>query len=183
MSNCRIARMPAHLLLCAVSVWMSSAWAAGPVCRVTVSGSGDGSSWSQAMALQTALGTAACTELWVARGTYTPTVAAAPGFLDRVIHFGVRPGVAVYGGFSGNESQRSQRDFTAHRAILSGDIGIQGNVTDNSFQVVSMDGTTGAGPITASTILDGFTIRDGNANNNNFNSGGGIVLPRERCRF
>lgn len=110
------------------------------------------------------------------RRTYTPTVAAAPQFPERIVTFNVRPGVAVYGGFAGTETRRSQRDFTTHRAILSGDIGVPGSNTDNSYRVVSMYGTTTAGTITASTVLDGFTIRDGYANNNvsSINSGAGL---------
>lgn len=149
--------------------------ATGPICRVSTTGTAaaNGDDWTQAMALQTALGTAACTELWVAQGTYRPTQAPAPQYSDRAISFVVRPGVAVYGGFAGTETQRSQRNFPANPTTLSGDIGAAGNPADNSFNVVRMDGTTGAGPITASTVLDGFTIRDGFANSN-VNYGAGL---------
>jgi hypothetical protein len=152
--------------------------ATGPVCRVTIDGSGaaDGSRWSQAMPLQTALGTTACTELWIAEGIYTPTVAGAPQFQDRMHTFNIRPGIALYGGFAGTEARRSQRDFTTHRAILSGDIGVPGVNNDNSFRVVSMDGTTPAGTITASTVLDGFTIRDGRGSDTQFNINRGAGL-------
>lgn len=142
--------------------------------RVTTSGSNitGGSSWGQAMNLQTALGSSACTKLRVATGTYTPTVAASPTYSDRDNSFNVRLGAKVYGGFADTESQRSQRDVAANPAALSGDISIQGNHDHKSFRVVNMDGTTGAGSITASTMLDGFTIRDGFANSN-MNFGGG----------
>jgi hypothetical protein len=48
--------------------------ASANVCRVTTSGANvhDGSTWSVPMDLQTALGTPACTEIWIAAGTYTP---------------------------------------------------------------------------------------------------------------
>ncbi|HJU39020.1 MAG TPA: choice-of-anchor Q domain-containing protein [Tahibacter sp.] len=149
--------------------------AVGPVCRVSPAGTAaaNGNDWAQAMALQTALGTATCTELWVAAGTYLPTLAAVPQYSDRAVSFAVRPGVAVYGGFAGTETQRGQRNVAANRTTLSGDIGVAGTGTDNSFNVVRMDGTTGAGPITASTVLDGFTIRDGYANSN-VNYGAGL---------
>jgi predicted outer membrane repeat protein len=78
--------------------------------------------------------------------------------------FIVRPGSGVYGGFAGTETARTQADPVAHATILSGDIGTVGDASDNSYHVVTMDGTTSAGTISASTVLDGFTIRDGYAN-------------------
>jgi predicted outer membrane repeat protein len=144
--------------------WASPVLAAiGPVCRCTTTGTSgaDGSTWAMAMNLQTALGSSPCTEVWVAHGSYTPTVAASPTLGDRYVSFSVHPGVAVYGGFAGTESQRDQRDFVANPTILSGNIGDQVESYDNSFNVVTMDGTSGAGTITASTVLDGFTIRGG----------------------
>ena len=101
---------------------------------------------------------------------------AAPGYV--VNTFSIRPGVAVYGGFAGTENSRNGRDLAANVTILSGDIDSNDSNTDNnnidetsadisgsnSFHVVTMDGTTGAGNITASTVLDGFTITGGDAN-------------------
>ena len=165
------------VLLCGLAALVCAppALATGPVCRVTTSGSSgaDGSGWAQAMALQTALGTGACAEIWVAQGIYTPTAAASPTYGDRAISFNVHPRVAVYGGFAGTESQRIQRDPAANPTMLSGDIDGDNINTYNSFHVVSMDGTTSAGTITASTVLDGFTIRDGFANSD-VNYAGGL---------
>lgn len=130
------------------------------VCHVdgAAAGVNDGTSWADAYtSLQSALRNAGCTETWVAAGTYRPGSARSDSFV-------VRPGSAVYGGFAGTEAARAQRDPRAHVVVLSGDIGIAGNASDNSFHVVTMDGTTAAGAIGAGTVLDGFTIRDGNAN-------------------
>ena len=41
---------------------------------------------------------------------------------------------------------------------MSGDIGVLGNNSDNSFHVVT------ASAVSAATVLDGFTITGGNAN-------------------
>jgi predicted outer membrane repeat protein len=137
--------------------------AIGPVCRTTTSGTSgaDGSTWALSMKLQTALGASACTEIWVASGTYMPIIAASPTFDDRLVSFNVRSGVAVYGGFAGTESQRNQRNPAVNLSILSGNIGDLVENYDNSFNIVYMNGTSGAGTITASTVVDGFTIRDG----------------------
>ena len=118
----------------------------------TASGSGDGSSWIHAYTdLGDALrATVAYDEVWVARGTYTPG-------LVRSSHFLIPPDKEVYGGFSGNETDKTQRDPTNNPTILSGDIGISNDTSDNLFHVVipSQD-----------SILDGFTISGGNASEN-----------------
>ena len=126
------------------------------------SGSGDGGSWLNAATLQDALQNLADAgdEIWVAKGVYTPG-------LSPTDTFSLTPGVAVYGGFAGTESERSQRDWETNVTVLSGDIGgddivdANGVVTDtanivgvNSYHVVSADGTTT--PITGDSILDGF---------------------------
>ncbi len=126
-------------------------------------GGNDGSSWADAFqgsqGLQSALAAAvpgSGTQIWVAAGRYTP----APANGDRNASFALKSGVAMYGGFTGNETLQEQRDAAAHVAILSGDL--NGNDTangqnkgENSRHVVrgtNLDGTA---------LLDGFTIRDG----------------------
>lgn len=105
-------------------------------------------------------------EVWVAAGTYRPS----PPGSDRGIAFGLKPGVSLYGGFSGTESQRSQRDRLANPTVLSGDLaGDDGSgaagTAENSYVVVDASGTD------ASTVLDGFTITGANGN-----SGGGLFM-------
>ncbi len=120
-------------------------------------GANDGTNWTDAYTdLQSALRSTACSEVWAAAGSYVPGTARSDSFV-------VRPGSAVYGGFAGVENVREARDPAVHMTMLSGDIGTPGDISDNSYHVVRMDGTTAAGTITASTVLDGFTIRDGNA--------------------
>ena len=145
-------------------------------CRVTESGGTgtDGSNWtSQAMALRSALQDATCDEIWVAAGFYTPTTTA-----DRTISFRIERELRLYGGFSGTEATLAERVLDpANPSILSGDI--DGNDTDadgnriaetpddiqggNSYHVVVVDGTTGAGGIDTGTVLDGFVITAGSA--------------------
>ncbi|MBN1788304.1 MAG: hypothetical protein JW806_07910 [Sedimentisphaerales bacterium] len=89
-------------------------------------------------------------EVWVVAGRYYPTTTA-----NRTVSFNMTPGVSIYGGFNGTETQRSQRNWNTNQTILSGDIGTQGSSSDNSYHVVK--GATGS-------VLDGFTITDGRAN-------------------
>ena len=119
----------------------------------TAEGDQDGSSWEDAfMDLQDALAIAEDgDEVWVAAGVYTPGE-------NRALSFQIGSGVKVYGGFPVGGSEFSSRDHQLNQTILSGDIGTPINTADNSFHVVSMIGTSDT------TILDGFTITDGNAN-------------------
>jgi hypothetical protein len=137
---------------------LSTAAALGGIIYVNAAAAGanDGTSWANAYtSLQTALGTAGSgDDIWVVAGTYRPT--SGP---DRTISFALKNGVGVYGGFDGTESQRSQRDPSANVTILSGDLGTPGSATDNSFHVVTADGT-----VTSTGVLDGFTVTAGQAN-------------------
>lgn len=137
----------------------------GVVLYVKESVSGDCSSWENACDLQTALFTAvAGDEIWVAEGTYYPTDGT-----DRTISFNLMNGVAVYGGFTGTETARDQRDWVANPTNLSGDIGVTGSTSDNSYHVVAN------GVINSSAVLDGFTITAGNADGENlYYKGGGM---------
>jgi hypothetical protein len=115
-------------------------------------GANNGQSWSDAFTdLQNALQNAQPgDEVWVAEGSYRPTQTS-----DRSISFEPRSGVKLYGGFAGNETDLVQRDWSAHPVFLSGDIGISGDSTDNSYNVVYLFQPD------SSTLLDGFTICHG----------------------
>lgn len=125
-------------------------------------GANDGTSWSNAfrgpLAVRTALAIAAPgDEVWVALGTYVPAPVGQPG-----VSFDLSNGVALYGGFQGNETLRTQRSPTSHPTILSGDLAGNGSAAgtqsnDNSFHVVA------ATSVDSSAVLDGFTITGGYA--------------------
>jgi predicted outer membrane repeat protein len=147
-----------------------------------------GESWNTAfqnpvIALNVAAVCSGISEIWVAGGVYTP------GLLQ-TDSFHLLPGVALYGGFTGDEDSLAERDWVTNPTILSGDIdGNDKNADDNSiaetpadmvggnsYHVVYADGSTT--PITESTILDGFIITAGQANEsypngNNPNAWGG----------
>ena len=124
------------------------------------------SSWADPCKLQAALDIATDgDQIWVVEGTYNPTVPAG-----REGTFQLISGVAIYGGFIGTETSLSERDWEINVTTLSGDIGIEGDISDNSYHVVTGSGTD------ATAILDGFTISHGNADTGSSPNiwGGGI---------
>lgn len=133
----------------------------------------DGATWATAFRyLQDALSAAQSgDEIWVAEGTYEPDQGAGQTPADRFASFSLKNGVALYGGFSGTENVRSQRNWQSHTTVLGGDVGTPGNPTDNSFHVVS------ASHVSSSAVLDGFRITLGYANGADPNNkGGGIFI-------
>jgi hypothetical protein len=146
-------------------------------------GAGDGSSWADAFTdfqagIDAAVGGS---EVWVVAGTYYPTSSPyVAGGTDRLLHFALKSGVAVYGGFVGSETSAGQRDFETNPTILSGDIGVLGDNTDNSYHVFFHDRDFGAA-IDTTALLDGFVIRDGNANevSGGIHSNGGGMYNHE----
>ena len=123
------------------------------------SDSNNGNSWATAyQTLQKALENAvAGDEIWVANGTYKPTVKAGNGYQDRDMAFVLVPDVKLYGGFVGTETSLSQRQLppfgTPSATILSGTIS-----GGNAYHVVISVGNVGT------ACLDGFTIKGGKAN-------------------
>ncbi|MGE5463637.1 MAG: hypothetical protein ACM3PS_09790, partial [Syntrophothermus sp.] len=120
--------------------------------NANAAGMNNGTSWTNAYTgLQSAL-TAAISgdEIWVAAGTYTPGTAKSATFQ-------LKSGVALYGGFTGNETTIDQRDPKDNVTILSGEIGAPSNMGDNIYHVVTASGTN------ETAVLDGFTITAGNA--------------------
>lgn len=145
-------------------------------------GTGNGTSWANAfLCLQQALAVAQDgDEIWVAQGTYKPTTTN-----DRFVYFNLPSGVKVYGGFAGTEIFLEQRDWVANPTILSGDIGILGDSTDNSFNILYSYSPN------EKTLLDGLIFEEGNANNTDpavdahrpTRSGGGVYLDGENFGY
>ena len=153
----------------------------------------DGLSWTTAFTtLQDALDVVNADganeyEIWVAQGVYYPDVGGnhvhdAVTETFRIAYNNVQ----LYGGFAATETQRAARDWATHVTILSGDIdandwnsathpiattwdAIQGA---NAYHVLWLDGVTNE-PLTATTVIDGFTITAGQAAGNYLNDRGG----------
>ena len=119
--------------------------------------SGFGESWSDACnSLSSALSYAQYSwdEIWLRGGyTYYPSDPK-----DRTDCFVTNNGVSIYGGFEGTESSLDERNADPNarpQSIISGDIGILGDVTDNCYHVIQYQ---------QSLTLDSVVIQDGNAN-------------------
>ncbi|MCD7971932.1 MAG: hypothetical protein LUG18_04580 [Candidatus Azobacteroides sp.] len=146
---------------------------------VTETGSGlkDGSSWANASDDPQAMINLSMVddEVWVAQGTYLPrhnangwTESEPTGLNnnpnDQNNAFVLKTGVKIYGGFAGDETDISQRNWIKYRTTLSGDFerndygndASHANSSENAYHVV-ITINTGAG-----TLLDGFTICGGN---------------------
>ncbi|TDJ54784.1 MAG: hypothetical protein E2O40_06845 [Planctomycetota bacterium] len=129
---------------------------------------GDGQSWDTAYRfLQDALADAVGgTEIRIAEGVYTPdqdeSGNVVPG--DRWATFPLVLGMSLVGGYSGFGARYPDvRDIGLYETILSGDLlGDDGpgfaNNDDNSLHIITASATDGA------AVLDGLTIRAGNAN-------------------
>lgn len=138
-------------------------------------GSDNGQNWENAYRdLQTALANAqAGDELWVVSGNYYPTSEN-----DRYATFTLKTGVRLYGGFVGNELALTDRNWEENPTFLNGDIGLPGNHGDNSYSVVTIIDPD------ENTVLDGFEIRNGSANDRAIEThtydparrGGGVLI-------
>ena len=111
--------------------------------------SGAGISWATAKrTIQAGINAGIGTdEVWVKGSTYVETII-------------LRSGVSVYGGFSGTETARTQRDFHANISI------IDGGDTPRTNAVVRINGLV-------NTRFDGFTVTGGN--NTSFSTHGGAI--------
>jgi len=157
--------LSALIFLTAQSTLATTAVADTIFVRSGATGTNTGATWADAFTdLQLAL-TAANPgdEIWVAAGTYTPAPRPIePAQADRTASFFLRTGVALYGGFIGNETLRDQRDIDANPTLLSGDLmGDDAedfeNNNENSYHVVV------ALEVDSTAIIDGFVICQGRA--------------------
>ena len=144
-----------------------------------VASTNEGISWATAFktldeALYAAWKCPTVQKIYVATGTYKPTKKPYNMGVDkkgveiittstRDATFHIRSGINLQGGFpSGGGTQ----NITANPTILSGDIGVLSNITDNAYHVVFADSSVNWATTGSITKINGFTIRDGNSNAN-----------------
>jgi uncharacterized repeat protein (TIGR01451 family) len=153
------------------------------------SGANDGTSWSDAYTdFQDAINAASGSdEIWIAEGVYVPGNSRSDSFVID----DSKNGLKIYGGFEGNESNRTDRNPSEHPTVLSGDVDgndntnangfiISGNQLNgnNSYHVIDLDGRDSG--FTRDTVLDGLIITggqpgDGDGNDDRIDFGGGIL--------
>lgn len=142
----------------------------------TVSG-GTGKSWDYAFKyLQDALANSELESghvIWVADGTYYPDEGDGQTPDDRTATFNLKTGVTIVGGYAGyGATNPDERDTKTYETILSGDIDGDGLLDgENSEHIV-----TGAGNGADEAVLDGFTIKGGNASATVNSCGGGMYM-------
>ena len=114
-------------------------------------GSNNGTSWADAYSdLSDALNNATVGDtIWVAGGTYVPGANVTDVFT-------VSSGVSIFGGFDGTETLINQRDISSNQTIISGDIGVAGDQTDNCNNLID------ASNLTTASLIDGFILEQTN---------------------
>jgi len=76
-------------------------------------------------------------EVWIKNGIYKPRDTG------REASFELKPGIRLYGGFLGGETEREERNPKAYRTVLSGDIDKIGSAKNNCFHVITGASNTG----------------------------------------
>ena len=154
----------------------------------SVAESGDGRSWSgavqtidESLTIVQTIGVADC-EIWVRGGTgttYNPT--SVPSWYDKTAHYydatksrliDLTQDVIIFGGFSGIETDRSQRDFAANPTQISGQIAGTTDEAHETYQVIHMG---------QNTRLDGFIVSDGQGSSTAAVTTNNIYLAR-KCK-
>jgi hypothetical protein len=134
-------------------------------------GKGDGSSWANAYSsLSDALALAhnydEIKTIKVAKGTYKPTKKPFKNGVeiydggDRDYTFHIPNGTIIEGGY---DAGSNTRDIKHNLTILSGDIGIPNDISDNCYHVVLISNIP-----SNTTTVDGFSVAGGNANGDGY---------------
>lgn len=168
--------MHRHLILSLALLFLVSLNTYSQISYVKAGATGNGTSWNDASGdLQAVLAASTSgAQIWVAAGTYHPTICNPCSFTDRDTPFTIPDGVALYGGFSGNETDLNQRDWQSNLTILSGDIDQDGQNQNNSYTILYTRN------VSATTVIDGFEITSAYAENISYdvytriNSGAGL---------
>ncbi len=110
-------------------------------------------------------------EIWVRSGIYREAI-------------GMELGVGLYGGFSGNETKREQRDWNVHKTVIDASGRESSVVTCNSIPSATLDGFVLTGGVSSdgggvycyetSAVFANCTIEDNSAES----SGGGVYCER-----
>lgn len=165
---------PKGFLLIALFLVFSSSSLFATVHKVdlnAVNGLKDGTSWPNAFVdLQNALSAAASgDQIWIATGTYYPTDQWSG---NRSAAFQTISGVSIYGGY---DAATNTLNPALYPVFLSGDIGNQGDSSDNSYHVIYNPGSA------YGATLYGLNIEDGNADQTTSPNNGGGGMYNVSC--
>jgi len=154
--------------------------------KADATGANDGTSWQDAFVhLQDALAIAGSgDQVWVAVGIYRPDQGQnqTPG--DRTASFELVAGLALYGGFAGDEETLEERAGLFDETLLSGDLAGDDlpdfvNREDNSYHVIFAE-TGSHTPF----VVDGFRIIGGSAiESPGYDMGGGACVVLSAVEF
>jgi hypothetical protein len=162
---------------------------------------GAGTSWSDPyFYISKALaGASSYDDIRIAAGTYRPDEAS--GDRNDFYSLSYLTGVSILGGFPSSGGSPAERDPFIHKTVLSGDIGVKGDPSDNSYLIFYV------GVVDETSYIDGFTFEDGvqgleiyysdllirrcvfKENVNDYGSGGGVAVwgdsapTFQDCRF
>lgn len=158
----------------------------------------DGKSWATAKiniqdAINDLVDNGLTGEVWVAKGTYSPTESTESGGGNILyLSFKIPAGIKVHGGFSGTETTKEEREkinnenmgwFYAHQTILTGDFSKEAEFKWNSvkkkydtsfygncyhvvwFATNGFDSNGRGLPLDGEALLEGCIVKDGNAKN------------------
>ncbi len=135
-------------------------------------GPGSGSAGDPFCSIQDALSVAVSgDEIRVATGTYYPSQRYEPE-TPRTETFQLINGVTLLGGYAGlaNLANPNDRNLLLYETIISGDLGLEGDDSDNCFHVFYH---TEDLLLDATAVLDGFTITGGKADGVDLHVAGG----------
>ena len=149
------------------------------VCNTTVGGrlyvdtsvtGGNGATWACAFkhlydAVNYANYNASITEIWIAKGTYTPLDNG-----NRSNKFDLARGdLKIIGGFNNGATLESEADPITNPTIISGDVGVVGDASDNSYNLFYIHNMYYSS--TPLLLLKGLILEKANGN-----SGGAIMM-------
>ncbi len=137
--------------------------------NINATGLNNGSSWANAYTdLHSATYNTTSGQIWVAQGTYLPSKNISDVVPTNISQktFKIKFSVKVYGGFIGNETVLTQRDWKTNVTVLSGQL----NGTTKAYNVVTFDANNNT------TLLDGFTVENGQATGTTEQFGGAMML-------
>jgi len=135
--------------------------------KADASGLNNGTSWDNAFTdftdAMTSLGLPAEEKwVWVAKGTYKPkknVTGSTCEISEKEYYFSLKNNVSVFGGFSGKETDISQRNWTTNETIFSGDTDNSGTISECDVYHVFLNSV-----VDNSAVIDGVIIENGNAN-------------------